>query len=123
MLGLGVQHQVHHVFGGTVHTGYGINLLEAGMASLGDGRLNSRCHLCAGLPRAIIGQLTGLGGHGNIHSLGVDRLCLTIDLDSLDDVCLTTLVFQSLHACLQCFVSCFLAICQVLKVTQFRNMR
>ena len=119
MLGGGVHHQIQDVLLCGIGVRHCIHLLEGCVAGLGNGGVDGLHHLCAGLEGAVVVQLAGLGGHGDVYGLvRVNRLCSAVHLDALDLIGLCANIFQSLNPQIQSFVFCVLALCQVLKVAQ-----
>ena len=85
MAGLGVHHQIQDVLLCSIDFRHCIDLLEGCMAGLGNGGVDSSHHLLAGLEGAVVVQLAGLGGHGDVDRLiRTNRLRSAVHLDTLD---------------------------------------
>ena len=88
------------------------------MAGFGNGGVNSSHHLCAGLEGAVVVQLAGLGGHGDVHSLILDALHHAVDLNGLQHVGLCANIFQSLNTSSNSVALSLSFLCELLQVLQ-----
>ena len=103
MAGLGVHHQIQDVLLCSIDFRHCIDLLEGCVAGLGNSGVDSSHHLLAGLEGAVVVQLAGLGGHGDVDRLiRINRLRSAVHLDTLDFIGLCADTFQSGDAGVQC---------------------
>nr|DAH46050.1 MAG TPA: hypothetical protein [Caudoviricetes sp.] len=119
VLGGSVHHQIQHVLLGSIRSGHVGSLFKAGVAGLGNGGVDGRHYLFTGLVSAVVGQLAGLGGHGDIHALiRCNGLRGAVHLDALDLVGLCAGLFQHTDAGGKGIGLALLALGQVLQMLQ-----